>query len=485
MRVVRHISNSQGSNDEPLSIALGSTHEMHPSFSLAQIISILSFYWKYTVIIMAAIFLFSAVVIKFLPKTYTATATLIVEPGKNDPLAVVANLPNDQLTNYVATQLELIESSVILMQVVDRMKLTEDKEFAAGYSGHDRDGLREYTEKNLALALKVDLGRGGELLYISASARESVKAAEIANAIADTYMQEEKNRLSGPAVERARLYAEDLTQLRAKVAAAQDKLSAFLQQKGITDLSTGNDPTDTESQGLKSLEDRLLDAQNQRRGLEAKSAGHQSVADEALASKAIQDLKSELSQQQIKLAQLSGTYGPQHPKVIEIKRQIALTSQQLNNEVGTLSDNTATQLQRARELESKYIQAVAEQRTKVLNLRQQQGQGAKLVLELDSAQSVYKRALDGYDHFLFASTDKNGDVSLVSLATPPVKASDPNKPKLLLMGVIAGLGLGVLLPFLYEMFFSRRLRCRDDIERSFGIPVLAQFESFSAAATSA
>jgi hypothetical protein len=35
-----------------------------------------------------------------------------------------------------------------------------------------------------------------------------------------------------------------------------------------------------------------------------------------------------------------------------------------------------------------------------------------------------------------------------------------------------------LLPLLYEMLFDRRLRCRDDLERSLGIPVLAQFESF-------
>jgi len=455
--------------------------------SLAQIISILRFYWKYTLVIAAVVLVLAAVIIKILPRTYTATATLIVDPGKNDPLAVSTNLPNDQMTmmGYVATQLELIQSPVILMRVVDRMKLTQDEYFTAGFSGNDANGLREYAEKNLAESISVTLGRGGELLYVTAAARGPVLAANMANAVADTYMEEEKIRLSGPAGERARLYTEDLSQLRAKVAAAQDKLSAFLQQKGITDLHTSTDPTDTESQGLKSLEDKLLDAQNVRRALEAKSAGHQEVADEALGSQVIQGLKEKVSDQEIKLSQLSSTYGAKHPKVIEIKSQLALTRQELNKELRALSDNTETQLQRARELEKKYGQAVAEQRTKVMNLREQQGQGAKLMLELDSAQSVYKRALDGYDHFLFASADKGSDVSLVSRATPPVKATDPNKIKLMLMGIVAGIALGLVLPFFYELLFSRRLRCRDDIERAFGIPVLAQLDSFAAAASSA
>jgi uncharacterized protein involved in exopolysaccharide biosynthesis len=431
--------------------------------------------------IAAAVVFLSAVIIKFLPRTYTATATLIVDRGKTDPLAAVANLSNAEMTGHLATQLELIQSPVILLRVVDRMQLTQDKEFAAGFNGHDSNGLREYTEKNLAQSLNVASGRGGELLFITAAARDPVKASNIANAIADVYMEEEEGRLSGPAGERARRYSEDLAQLRAKVAAAQDTLTAFLQQKGITDLNAAPEATDTESQALKSLEEHLLDAQNQRRTLESRSRGQQSVADEAMSSQVIQQLKTQVSEQQTKVAELSATYGSQHPKVIEAKSQLALTTQHLNHEIQTLADNNATQLQRARDLESKYTEAVAAQRAKVMDLRERQGEGAKLVLELESAQSVYKRALDGYDHFLFASADNSIDVSLVSRASPPVKASEPNKPKLLLMGIFAALVLGFALPLAYELLFSRRLRCSDDLERSFGIPVLAQFESFGIA----
>lgn len=466
-------------------VILASPQEMPTGLSLVQVASILRFYWVYTMIIALVIVLFSSLVIKFLPKTYIATATLILAPGKNDPLGATT-IPNDQmqLTSHVATQVEIIQSPVILGRVVDQLQLTKDPEFTVGFVGSDPGALREYAERNLAQSLKVDLGRGNELVYIAAAARSPVKAALIANTIAQTYMAEEEARLAGPAGDQARRYSEDLTQLRAKVEAAQDTLNSFLQKQGITDLDQSHQTTDTESLALVTLEQHLLDAQNQRRALEANSTGEESVANEALSSQIIQQLKTQLATEQNKLAQLGAIYGAEHPKMVEVKNQLARTQQQLDDAYRTLAQNNSTQLQRARELESRYTQAVADQRTKVMKLRERQGEGAKLALELDSAQSVYKRALDGYDHFLFASADKSSDVSLVSSATPPVKATYPNKPKLLAASMLAGLAFGVALPFLYEMLFSRRVRCSDDLERSLGLPVLAQFDSFGSVSSS-
>jgi capsular polysaccharide biosynthesis protein len=70
-------------------------------------------------------------------------------------------------------------------------------------------------------------------------------------------------------------------------------------------------------------------------------------------------------------------------------------------------------------------------------------------------------------------------VNLVSQATPPIKSTKPNKLKLLLMAVMASLGAGVAVPFAYELFLNRRIRCRDDIERDFKLPVLIELGKIS------
>jgi protein tyrosine kinase modulator len=104
-----------------------------------------------------------------------------------------------------------------------------------------------------------------------------------------------------------------------------------------------------------------------------------------------------------------------------------------------------------------------------------QDEGAKLRLELESTQSVYKRALDGYDQIMFASAGDPTNVSFVSRAPIPVEASTPNKPKLLVMGSLFAIFLGLVLPGLHELLFDRRLHCRDDFERHLAVPVLAEF----------
>jgi hypothetical protein len=124
---------------------------------------------------------------------------------------------------------------------------------------------------------------------------------------------------------------------------------------------------------------------------------------------------------------------------------------------------------------TQYSAAVQAQRQLVLSQRRVQDQGTKMLLELDSAEATYKRALDGYSQIQFASTGASNDVTLVSRAVPPVKALKPNKPKFFMMALVFSIGLAFGIPFVFELFLNRRLRCRDDLERNFGIPVLAQF----------
>jgi uncharacterized protein involved in exopolysaccharide biosynthesis len=66
--------------------------------------------------------------------------------------------------------------------------------------------------------------------------------------------------------------------------------------------------------------------------------------------------------------------------------------------------------------------------------------------------------------------------SVVTRAKAPIESTKPPKMALLAGGVILALLLAVLAPLFRELFFNRRVRCRDDVEREFGIPVLAEFD---------
>jgi succinoglycan biosynthesis transport protein ExoP len=460
-----------------------SQDESQPGLSLAQIWSITRAHRRQTMIIAVAIVLTTAAITKIVPKTYAAKATLMVNYESNDPLAA-RGIATGPVQTYISTEMELMQSSEVLLPVVDKLNLSANDYYAAGFNGSSRGELRDWVKEALSKDLDIEQGRfGSQLIYITAAARDPGLAASIANTVADTYLEQQRQRVFGPASERAKNYAQELAELKHKVSVAQEQVTAFRQKTGVTDAAAQSN--NVEADLLTSLEQRYQEAQNLERAAEVAASGDRTASAAILGSNLIQTLKTQLDDQNKQLAQLRSTMGPAHPKVIEMQNQIAATRRSLAEESSTYSSNISSQLVAAKQLRQKLAAAVEEQRAKVLGVRKLQDEGTKYVLELESAQSVYKRALDGYDQIMFASGEHYTNVNFVSRAVPAMKAIKPNKPKLVLVGALAGLLIGLAAPFAYELIFNRRVRCRDDFERGFGVPVLSEFDAIQFAPGSA
>jgi capsular polysaccharide biosynthesis protein len=63
----------------------------------------------------------------------------------------------------------------------------------------------------------------------------------------------------------------------------------------------------------------------------------------------------------------------------------------------------------------------------------------------------------------------------MSHAEVPVRPTSPKSMKLFMLAVAAALGASVAIPFLWELFFDRRIRCGDDITNDLGVPLLSEF----------
>jgi uncharacterized protein involved in exopolysaccharide biosynthesis len=289
--------------------------------------------------------------------------------------------------------------------------------------------------------------------------------------VAEVYKEQDYTRSTGPPGERAKRYAQQLNELKSKVDQAQKGVTAFHQRNGL--LDEGN-KTNVDVVLLATLEGRLLEAQNARRTAEARASADQSVNDQVLSSSLVQSLKTQLAALESRLAQLTTIYTQKHPDIRELQSQIGATRRSLASTLQSYSANASAGLNVAHRLEQNLQQAVAEQRAKVLAKGQLHDEAAKYLLELESAQAVYRRSLEGYDQIMFASGGHYTNVSFVSRATPPVRASKPKVLTGLILGCIAAAILGFGIPLGYELF-NRRVRCRDDLERQHGIPVLVEF----------
>jgi succinoglycan biosynthesis transport protein ExoP len=192
-----------------------------------------------------------------------------------------------------------------------------------------------------------------------------------------------------------------------------------------------------------------------------------------LSSNLVQTLKTQLASQLARQADLQTTLGARHPEIIASNAQISAISQSLAAAVNSFSDQARLTLRSTRSAEAKLERAAAAQRIRVLEIRELRDQAEALHLELNSAQAVFRQALDGYDKVMLGAAGHYSNVSLVSSANAPYRPSKPNLIKFFLMAMVLGMGAGIGIPLLYELL-RRRVRCRDDLERDHGIPVLIE-----------
>lgn len=447
---------------------------VHPGLSLAQVFSILKAYKKLSFFILLTVLSLTVAVMTLLPRTYTAMVTLMVNYEVNDPLNG-KELPVNQVGTYIVTQIELMQTQEVLFALIDRLNLTENKNYTRGYNGTGGT-LHEWIALKLRKNLAIYQGQqGNQLIYATYSANSPEEAALVANTLADIYKEQDHKRSTGPSSERAKHYAQELSELKNKVDQAQEQVTAFHQRNALID--EGN-KTNVDTVLLATLEGRLLEAQNARRAAESRALGNQLINDQILSSSLVQTLKGQLAVQNARLAQLRTMYTPRHPEIVELKSQINANKRSLSSALKSYTTNASDGLNAARRLEQDLQQAVTEQRNKVLANTQLHDEAAKYLLALDSAQTVYKRALEGYDQIIFASTGRNTNVSFVSRATPPAKASKPKVLTGLILGSLAAIFLSFAIPLVYELF-NRRVRCRDDMERQYNIPVLVEFGALS------
>ncbi len=404
------------------------------------------------------------VAIKKLPKSYNATAALIVDVDNTDPLAG-RNYTAGQNNTFFPTQVELINNSVMLLPVIERLQLQKDRNFSGGFTG-DPKTLNDVVLEKLRSSLSVKPGLGSQLLYISASARDPGQAADIANAVSEEYLKQSRQRINAPAIEREERYSAQLEELRGKVDSAQAKVTEFREKYGMADLKDGQ-TGDSEGYGLQDLEAKLREAQNARRQLESR-LGATGVEGATSDGAEVVALRGKLASLESELMAASTSFGSQHPQIKKLRSEIDSTR-------AALQSGTATALARARELEAKYQSAASEEQGRLLNRRILSDQGAKLLMEQQLAKENYAAALRGLDQVQFASAGDYKDVTLVSRAEPPIRASKPNKMKMFLAALVMSFGVAVGGPFVYELLLDRRIRCRDDLERSFRIVMLAQF----------
>lgn len=451
------------------------------------------------------------------PDEYTSTTTVNFDLKNTNPFAGGSIVDG----SFIATQVDLIASKTVAQRVVDNLSEADfervqysiwndytifdvfvgwikqtlmmaiervfpeepvegsEEGSGAGGTADPRAEPVEYSWMTGAilarLTVKPVIGSSNvELKYVSI---DPYVSALIVNAMAMEFSTYSIERSTKPAERTKDWLDRQLETLRARFEAAQNKLTTFQQKTGIV---ASEEKLDIEEVKLQQLTAQL--GAQQQKTKEFESRWQQIKANgsnpDALATipqvindPVIQSIKSEIRRLEGELTEVSSKFGENHPQYKSVVAELRQTREKFNREIRSIASSAEKEAKLAKQTEDTIAAALGEQKALVLGVRNQMDEISVLQREIDSSRETYNAALAQYNQSNLQSLVSQASVSVVDFATPPRDPSGPNLVKNTLASIVLGVILAIGIVFLKE-FFSRKIRCKEDVFVEDGIHLL-------------
>lgn len=440
------------------------------NMSFRQVLLVLRLRWWVVVVVFMLVLGGAAGVSMVIPKQYTAEASVLLDV-KTDPL-VATLAPGLASASFIATQVEIIRSDRIAGRVVSMLGLAQNAAAVAQWreATEGRVPIEAYFGNAMQRGLVVAPVSGSALLTLTFTGNDPRFAAAVANSFARAYLELGVEFRVGPAREYSSFFDERLKVLRADLEAAQARLAAFQQRRGIVVISS--ERVDQEMSRLNALEGALATAlaDSADTSSRQRNAGTETSVDVSL-SPAVQSLKGELARAETRLSEISATYGSNHPQRIELDTRVAELKQQIASEMRRVSGTTTTVNRIASQRVGELRSMVEAQKRSVLNLRAQRDEAGAMLREVETAQRAFDTVAQRRTQLANESQAEQASARVLSPAIEPLEHSRPNIPKNLVAGAMLGLLAGLAAALLLELV-DRRVRSADDLLNLEGVPVL-------------
>ncbi|GJL72382.1 MAG: hypothetical protein NMNS01_15810 [Nitrosomonas sp.] len=427
--------------------------------NFSQFILILCARYKIFLLTLFVTILITLTVSLILPKTYKATATLLLNYKGVDPVTNVSLSPLF-MPGFMATQANVIYSDRTALMVAKKLKLGQNKSIKQAYekSGSDVDFRYWMIEELLRKNLDVEPSRESSVISISYKGKDPVFAAKIANAYANVYQDLSVKLSAEPSQNAAAYFGNQIEVLRDKLEKAQEKLSHYRQTTGVVNI---DESLDVELRQLNELSSQLVLAQAELSRSTSKQFDSNSL--DVSENTFIDNLKAKLADAESVFADISQNLGRNHPKYVGAQAEVHKLRSELNRHIKSAMDNSISRVANIRN-------AMEEKKEKVLALNQTRDKINILAKEIAGIQQAYDNAMERLNQASLEGQANLSGVSSLDEALPPAKPSSPNMRLNMVLSVFLGTMLGLATALFMEMF-DRRIRSPEDLVAALKAPV--------------
>ncbi|MCL5060285.1 MAG: chain length determinant protein EpsF [Candidatus Thermoplasmatota archaeon] len=274
----------------------------------------------------------TAAVSLLLPREYTATTTLIIDSKSKDAITGQL-LPSQMFPGYMATQIDIINSSQVANRVVRDLKLAENpatrEQFMQATEGEGT--IEEWLAKLLLQKIDAEPSRESSVISIGFTGSDPRFAAIVANAFAKAYIETNLDLRVEPAKQTAAWFDQQIVQLRANLDQAQQKLTAYQREKGLVE---SEERLDVETRRMADLAGQMVAAQSALFDASSRTRDSASLP-EVINNPVVQNLKAQVAQGEGRLAELANRVGANHPDFIRLQAEVNSYKTKLAAELGT------------------------------------------------------------------------------------------------------------------------------------------------------
>lgn len=415
------------------------------------------------------------VVSLLLPKSYQANSTLLLSYKGVDPVSGFA-LPGQLMPGYMATQIDIIGSKNVALHVVDRLRLAESPVVIAQFNEatEGKGTVRDWLADLLLKKLEVVPSRESSVVNVSFKGSDPDFAAAVANAFAEEYQKVSIQLKVDPMRKASGYFDKQIQSLRESLESAQSRLSSYQQKHGIVSV---DNRLDMESTRLSELSSQLVMAQAQMmEGISRETAAKGSnVSPDVATNPLIQNLKLSLGAAESKLADSGERLGRNHPQYQSAKAEVESLRRELNRQMQLTSQSVGSNADILRQREAAIRTALAEQKTKVLELNRTRDEMNILQKDVESAQRAFDAASLRSAQTRIEGQAEQADIALLNPAIAPTEPVGPRVLLNTLLSVMLGTIFGVGFCLVAEML-DRRVRSTGDLSEVLGIPVLGNID---------
>ncbi len=441
--------------------------------TLSQLLSILRARWILALSVLAFTVVATLVISLMLPKQYRATAQVVIDT-RQDAIAGTS-LPGINSPTYALTQVDIIKSRRVLIRAIRNLKLPETPAIREAWLNATKGegSIESWLVDSILKTIEVAPSPNSNVVSISFTSQDPRYAATIVNAVVQAYLQSILEMQVDPAKVHASFFEKRVKEARDALEAAQSRLSAFQRDKGI--IAT-DERLDVETSRLNELSQQVvllqvMLAESSSRQAQAQGAASDRLQD-VVGNQMLSGIKVELGRSEAKLQELNSRYGDQHPLVIEQKASIAEMRSRLDLETKRVTGSVGVTNTMTRQREAEIRAALEAQRAKVLRMKDVRDEGAVLLRDVATAQSVFDLVSQRLNQASMESLSTLGNnVSRLSEAEVPLVSASPNVG----LNVTLAAALGLLLALgtgLGAELIDRRVRTIDDVTVGLGLPVL-------------